>query len=91
MNAGTAHHAALKITDFSDTEALKRLAWNVKDQAGAAWKSLEFFGDGAYLQSNAAITVASQSRTPLSPHRIRVLERTTGEWRVLGRHWKELT
>ena len=36
---------------------LKRLAWGVKVRVGTAWKSMEFFGDGSYLQSNAAITV----------------------------------
>ena len=57
LNDGTGHFVALKTTVFSDTEALKRLAWGVKVRVGTAWKSLEFFGDGTYLQSNAAITV----------------------------------
>ena len=57
LNDGTGHYVALKTTEFSDTEALKRLAWGVKVRAGPAWKSLEFFGDGSYLQSNAANTV----------------------------------
>ena len=57
LNDGTGHYVALKTTEFSHTEALKRLAWGVKVLVGTAWKAQEFFGDGTYLQSNAAITV----------------------------------
>ena len=57
LNDGTGHYVVLKSTEFSDAEALNRLAWGVKVRVGTAWKSLEFFGDGTYLQSNAAITV----------------------------------
>ena len=58
LNDGTGHYVALKTTEFNNDSALIRLAWGVKVRVGAAWKSLEFFGDGNYLQSNAAITVA---------------------------------
>ena len=63
LNDGTGHNVAPKTTEFSDTESLKRLAWGVKVRVGTAWKSLEFFGDDTYLQSNAAITVTDATVT----------------------------
>ena len=57
LNDGTGHYVALKTTMFSDTEALKRFAWGVKVRVGAAFKSLEFFGDVISLTSNSAVTV----------------------------------
>ena len=61
LNDGTGHYAALKSTAFSDDEApaLWRLAHGVKVRVGPVWKSMEFFGDGATLTSNAAVTVRS--------------------------------
>ena len=38
---------------------LWRLAHGVKVRVGPVWKSMEFFGDGATLTSNAAVTVRS--------------------------------
>lgn len=61
LNDGTGHYVALKSTEFSDDEApaLWRLAEGVKVRVGSVWKSLEFFGDGATLTANAAVTVRS--------------------------------
>lgn len=65
LNDGTGHYVALKSTEFSDDEApaLWRLAWGVKVRAGPVWKSMEFFGDGATITANAAVTVRSASIT----------------------------
>ena len=57
LNDGTGHYVALKTTEFNDDRALWRLAWGVKVRVGTTWKSMEFFGDGTTLDSNAAITV----------------------------------
>ena len=65
LNDGTGHYVALKSTAFSADEAsaLWRLAWGVKVRVGPVWKSMEFFGDGATLTANAAVTVRSASIT----------------------------
>ena len=57
LNDGTGHYVALQITEFSDMAALYCLAQGAKVRVGDDWKSMEFFGDGTTLNSNAAITV----------------------------------
>ena len=57
LNDGTGHYVALETTEFCDDEALWRLAAGVKVRVGPTWKSMEFWGDGTALNSNAAITV----------------------------------
>ena len=57
LNDGTGHYVALKSTEFTDAEALSRFARGSKVRVGAAFKSMEFFGDGTELSSNAAVVV----------------------------------
>ena len=59
LNDGTGHYFALKSTEFTDAEALSRFARGSKVQVGTAFKSMEFFGDGTALSSNAAVIVTS--------------------------------
>lgn len=59
LNDGTGHYVALKSTEFTDSEALERFARGSKIRVGASFKSMEFFGDGTALSSNAAVIVSN--------------------------------
>ena len=63
LNDGTGHYVALKSTEFTDAEALSRFARGSKVRVGSAFKSMEFFGDGTALSSNAAVIVTSPAIT----------------------------
>ena len=63
LNDGTGHYVALQTTEFSDAAALYRLALGAKVRVGDDWKSMEFFGDGTTLESNAAVTVTDATIT----------------------------
>ncbi len=55
LNDGTGRYAALKSTEFEDTEAVYRFAHGVIVRAEGVFRYLEFYGDGTYLAYNAGV------------------------------------
>ena len=61
LNDGTGRYAALKLSDFGDTEdvrdALFWFAFGSRVQVGSVFKYVGFHGDGTYLAAHAGVVV----------------------------------
>ncbi len=61
LSDGTGRYAALKSTDFDQTEAVRQaltsLGYGVIVRAGGSFKYLDFHGDGTYLATDAGVVV----------------------------------